>query len=154
LKRFIACAEGAAAATGTKLKVTVHENSGYENMVPSRPLAERWAVHMRAMGQSVQSTLDDERMGSTDMGNVSQILPSIHPYIGIAPEGTPGHSTAFRDAAATPEAHENALFAAKALALVAIDALADATLLERARADFEEGRKHGVVKGRDGRALS
>jgi metal-dependent amidase/aminoacylase/carboxypeptidase family protein len=103
---------------------------------------------MRALGQSVQSTVDDERMGSTDMGNVSQILPSIHPYIGIAPEGTPGHSTAFRVAAATPEAHENALFAAKALALVAIDALADDGLLERARADFDERRKQGVVRGK------
>jgi len=148
LKRFIACAEGAAAATGTKLKVTVHENSGYLNMVPSQPLAERWAAHMRAMGQSVQTTLDDERMGSTDMGNVSQILPAIHPYIGIAPEGVPGHSTAFRDAAATPEAHENALFAAKALARVAIDALSDPALLERARAGFEEHRKQGLVKGK------
>ena len=117
-------------------------------MVPSQPLAERWAVHMRALGQTVQATLDDERMGSTDMGNVSQILPSIHPYIGIAPEGTPGHSTAFRDAAAMPEAHETALFAAKAMALVAIDALTDASLLDRARADFEERRKQGVVKGK------
>ena len=148
LKRFIACAEGAATATGTKLKVTVHENSGYENMVPSQPLAERWAAHMRTMGQSVQTALDDERMGSTDMGNVSQILPAIHPYIGIAPEGTPGHSTAFRDAAATSEAHAAALFAAKAMALVAIDALADNALLESARADFEDRRKHGVVKGK------
>jgi metal-dependent amidase/aminoacylase/carboxypeptidase family protein len=96
----------------------------------------------------VQTTLDDERMGSTDMGNVSQILPAIHPYIGIASEGTPGHSTAFRDAAATPEAHENALFAAKALALVAIDALTDPTLVDRARAEFEVRRKQGVVKGK------
>ena len=148
LKRFIACAEGAAAATGTKLKVTVHENSGYENMVPSQALAERWAEHMRALGQPVQATLDDERMGSTDMGNVSQILPSIHPYIGIAPEGTPGHSTAFREAAAIPEAHESALFAAKAMALVAIDALTDAALVARARVDFDERRKQGVVKGK------
>jgi hypothetical protein len=79
---------------------------------------------------------------------VSQILPAIHPYIGIASEGTPGHSTAFRDAAATPEAHESALFAAKALALVAIDALTDPTLVERARAEFEERRKQGTVKGK------
>ena len=148
LRRFIACAEGAATATGTKLKITVHENSAYENMVPSQPLAERWASHMRAMGQSVQTTLDDERMGSTDMGNVSQILPAIHPYIGVAPEGTPGHSTAFRDAAATPEAHAAALFAAKAMALVTIDVLSDHALLEQARADFEERRVQGVVKGR------
>jgi metal-dependent amidase/aminoacylase/carboxypeptidase family protein len=148
LKRFIACAEGAATATGTKLKITVHENSGYENMVPSQPLAERWATHMRALGQPVQTVVDDERMGSTDMGNVSQVLPSMHPYVGIASEGTPGHSTAFRDAAATPEAHAAAIFAAKAMALVTIDVLADATLLERARAEFEERRIQGVVKGK------
>ncbi len=148
LRRFIACAEGAATATGTKLKITVHENSAYENMVPSQPLAERWASHMRALGQSVQTTLDDERMGSTDMGNVSQIMPAIHPYVGIAAEGTPGHSTAFRDAAVTPEAHAAALFAAKAMALVTIDILSDSALLDRARADFEERRAQGVVKGK------
>jgi amidohydrolase len=148
LARFVACAEGAATATGTTLKITDHENSGYENMVPSKPLAERWAAHMRSLGQAVQTTMDDERMGSTDMGNVSQILPSIHPYIGIAPEGTPGHSTAFRDAAATPAAHAAALFAAKAMALVAIDALSEPALVEQARADFEERRTRGVVKGK------
>ncbi|HVR89244.1 MAG TPA: M20 family metallopeptidase [Candidatus Limnocylindria bacterium] len=148
LKRFIACAEGAATATGTKLKVTVQENSGYENMVPSQPLAERWALHLRALGQTVQATQDDERMGSTDMGNVSQLMPAIHPYIGIAQEGTPGHSTAFRDAAGTPEAHANALLAAKAMALVTIDVLTDPSLVERARAEFEERRKQVVVKGK------
>lgn len=147
LRRFIACAEGAAAATGTRLVVTVNENSGYENMVPSTPLAERWAEHMRAFGIEVAPTADDERMGSTDMGNVSQVVPSAHPYIGIAPEGTPGHSTAFRDAAATPEAHANAIAAAKALALLAVDLLADPTLLARAKAEFADRQRAGIVKG-------
>lgn len=146
LRRFIACAEGAAAATGTRLVVTVNENSGYENMVPSTPLAERWAEHMRSFGIEVTPTADDERMGSTDMGNVSQVVPSAHPYIGIAPEGTPGHSTAFRDAAATPEAHANAIAAAKALALLAVDLLADATLLSRAKAEFADRQSAGLVK--------
>ena len=147
LRKFIACAEGAAAATGTRLVVTVNENSGYENMVSSTPLAERWAEHVRAFGIEVAAPADDERMGSTDMGNVSQIVPSAHPYIGIAPEGTPGHSTAFRDAAATPEAHANAIAAAKALALLAVDLLADPTLLARAKAEFAERQRAGVVKG-------
>ena len=147
LRRFIACAEGAAAATGTRVVVTVNENSGYENMVPSTPLAERWAEHVRTFGIDVTPTADDERMGSTDMGNVSQIVPAAHPYIGIAPEGTPGHSTAFRDAAATAEAHANALAAAKALALLAVDVLADPQLLARAKAEFAERRRAGVVKG-------
>ena len=147
LKRFIACAEGAATATGTRVKVTVNENSGYENMVPSIPLAERWAEHLRSLGIEVSPTAEDERMGSTDMGNVSQVLPSIHPYIAIAPEGTPGHSTAFRDAAATPEASANAIGAAKALALVALDVLTEPALLARAKAEFGERRSAGIVKG-------
>lgn len=148
LRRFIACAEGAAAATGTRLQVTVNENSGYENMVPSTPLAERWASHLRSLGLEVTQTLDDERMGSTDMGNVSQLLPSVHPYIAVAPEGTAGHSTAFRDAVATPQAHANALAAAKALALLALDLLTEPELLERAREEFEVRRRAGIVKGR------
>jgi len=148
LRRFIACAEGAAAATGTTLKVNVNENSGYENMVPSTPLTDRWAEHLRALGIEVMQPVDDERMGSTDMGNVSQVVPAAHPYIAIAPDGTPGHSTAFRDAAGTPEAHANAIAAAKALALTAVDLLADPALLARARAEFEERQRSGLLRGR------
>jgi len=148
LRRFIACAEGAAAATGTTLKVNVNENSGYENMVPSTPLTDRWAEHLTALGIEVMQPVDDERMGSTDMGNVSQVVPAAHPYIAIAPDGTPGHSTAFRDAAGTPEAHANAIAAAKALALTAVDLLADPALLARARAEFEERQRSGLLRGR------
>ncbi len=148
LRRFIACAEGAAAATGTTLKVNVNENSGYENMVPSTPLTDRWAEHLTALGIEVMQPVDDERMGSTDMGNVSQVVPAAHPYIAIAPDGTPGHSTAFRDAAGTPEAHANAIAAAKALALTAVDLLAEPALLARARAEFEERQRAGMVRGR------
>ncbi len=150
LKRFVACAEGAATSTGTTLKVTVHENSGYENMVPSTPLAERWTAHMSQLGIPVTPSAPDERMGSTDMGNISQVLPAIHPYIAIAPEGTPGHSTAFRDAAGTPQALDSALVAAKAMALTAIDALSDRALLDGAREEFERRRREGVVRGRAG----
>ncbi len=148
LRRFIACAEGAATATGTTVKITVHENSGYENMVPSTPLSERWGEHLAELGIAVAPPATDERMGSTDMGNVSQVIPAIHPYIAIAPEGTPGHSTAFRDAAAAPQALENALTAAKAMALVAIDLLSERELLTAARDEFERRRREGAVRGR------
>jgi amidohydrolase len=148
LKRFTACAEGAATATGTTVKITVHENSSYENMVPATSISERWGEHVKSLGLPVMATSADERMGSTDMGNISRVIPSIHPYIAIAPEGTPGHSTAFRDAAATPQAHENALIAAKAMALATIDILTDPTVLEKAREEFERRKKDGTVKGR------
>ena len=109
LRRFIACAEGAAVATGSQLQVTVNENAGYENMVFSTPIAERWAHHMRAQGVQVYEARDEERVGSTDMGNVMQVLPAIHPYIAISPEPIPGHSIAFREAVVGQEAHDNAI---------------------------------------------
>jgi amidohydrolase len=149
LRRFIACAEGAAVSTGTTVKITVHENSGYENMVPATALAERWASHIGSLGIAVTPSAPDERMGSTDMGNISQILPAIHPYIAIAPEGTPGHSTAFRDAAGTPQALENAFVAAKAMALTAIDVLTDRALVDSAREEFERRKREGIVRGKN-----
>jgi len=148
LRRFVACAEGAATATGTTVKVSVDENAGYENMVFSTPMAERWAVHLRSLGVNVFDARDDERVGSTDMGNVMQVLPAIHPYIAISDQTIPGHSTAFRDHAATREALDRALIAAKALALTAIDVLADTEVLAKARAEFDERRSAGIVKGR------
>ena len=146
LEKFIRVAEGAAAATGTTLTVKIRPHSGYQNMIPNHTMADRFAEHLSALGIEVAKEAPDERMGSTDMGNVSQVLPAIHPYIKIAPEGTPGHSTAFREAAATPEAHANALAAAKALALLALDLLRDPALLAKARREFDEARSRGVVK--------
>jgi metal-dependent amidase/aminoacylase/carboxypeptidase family protein len=148
VRRFVACAEGAATATGTTVKVTINDDAGYENMVFSTPLAERWAAHMKELGQQIFDARDDERLGSTDMGNVMQVLPAIHPYVAIAQEAIPGHSIAFRDHAGTSEAHESSLIAAKALALTAIDVLAERSLLQRTRDEFEERRIAGVVKGR------
>ncbi len=148
LGRFVACAEGAAQATGTTVKLTIPEESGYDNMVFSTPLAERWAAHMTALGQPPYEAKDDERVGSTDMGNLMQILPAIHPYVAIANDDVPGHSIAFREAACTDLAHERALLAAKAMALTAIDLLARPELLQRARAEFEERRAQGIVSGR------
>ena len=148
LRRFVACAEGAATASGTTVKITVDPYAGYDNMVFSTPMAERWAVHMRSLGMQIFDTRDDERVGSTDMGNVMQALPAIHPYIAISDQTIPGHSIAFRDYAKTPEALERALIAAKALALTAIDVLADPEVLRKARAEFDARRVTGIVRGR------
>ncbi|MDQ3098061.1 MAG: hypothetical protein M3Q61_07835, partial [Chloroflexota bacterium] len=66
----------------------------------------------------------------------------------IAPEGMPSHTAAFRDAAGSPQAHDNAIAAAKALALVAVDLLVEPALLAAARAEFEERQRTGIVKRR------
>ena len=148
VERFARVAKGAASATGATLDLRVNKTSSYDNMVPNRLLAERYGEHLRVLGVEVAQESPDERMGSTDMGNVMQALPAIHPYIKIAPEGTPGHSTAFREAAASAGAHESALRAAKAMALLTIDILRDPALLRAAKSEFDEQRRTGLVKGR------
>ncbi|HYY54392.1 MAG TPA: M20 family metallopeptidase [Candidatus Dormibacteraeota bacterium] len=148
IERFSHVAHGAASATGATVNLSVRRNSAYDNMVPNRAMADRYAEHLRGLGVDVAQESPDERMGSTDMGNVMQALPGIHPYIKIAPEGTPGHSVAFRDAAATAEAHVAALAAAKAMALLTIDLLRDRALLHQVKAEFEENRRQGLVRGK------
>ena len=79
---------------------------------------------------------DDLNAGSTDMANVSWVCPTIHPDLAIAPEGTPGHSILFRDAAVTPRADEVTLLAATLVAQTAYDLFADPALVEAAWREF------------------
>ena len=76
-------------------------------------------------------------MGSTDMGNVSAIVPAIHPSVAVAPPDIPIHTEAFRDLAASEAGHRALLDSAKALAMTAVDVLTDADLRGRMRHEFE-----------------
>jgi len=77
------------------------------------------------------------RMGSTDMGNVSHVVPALHPYVAIAPEEVAGHSPEFRAASVSPEGHAGLLDAAKALAMTAVDLFSNPELVDAA---WEEHR--------------
>ena len=86
----------------------------------------------------------DAAYGSTDMGNVSWVVPAIHPDLAAVPRGTPGHSLAFRDAAAEPQADDVTLLAALLVAHTAIDLFLDPALVEQSwRAFVGEGRRLG-----------
>jgi hypothetical protein len=76
-------------------------------------------------------------MGSTDMGNVSQYLPGIHPSVSIAPPDVPIHTEDFRDLARSDSGHKGLLDGAKALAMTGIDVLTDPELRSRMKAEFE-----------------
>jgi metal-dependent amidase/aminoacylase/carboxypeptidase family protein len=86
-------------------------------------------------------------MGSTDMGDISQLMPALHAYLAIAPEGTPGHSLEFAAAAASEAGDTAVLHAAQALAMTVADLLATPALLERAQAEFAQMLEAGRVAG-------
>jgi amidohydrolase len=133
-KRVIACAEGAARATGCTLKVIEHD-SAYAPMKRNETLLEVFRANMQRVGAPESPEVKD-RLGSSDIGNVSQVIPTIQPLVKIAPEGTPIHSRAFEAAAVSPLAREGMLAAAKVMAMTTLDLLADPRLVERAQQDF------------------
>jgi amidohydrolase len=130
--RFRRLCEAAAMATGTT--VTVAFSGLATTMKNNLVLAERFRANMRAYGIADQG--DDAIYGSTDMANVSWVCPTIHPDLAIAPEGTPGHSILFRDAAVTPRADETTLLAATLIAQTAYDLFAAPDLVAAAWAEF------------------
>ena len=130
--RFRELVDGAALATDTKAEVTF--SGGAMTMKQNRTLEARWVANAAAYGISDQG--QDPNSGSTDMGNVSWVCPTIHPDLSIADEGTPGHSILFRDAAATPRADETTLLAATLVAQTAYELFADPALVEAAWAEF------------------
>ena len=76
------------------------------------------------------------RFGSTDMGNVSKVVPSIHPSISIAPKETMSHSPEFAIAAASTSGHQGLVDAAKAMGMTAVDLFTEMVLLKQAKDEF------------------
>src|SRR3954467_1138988 len=133
--RFRELVQGAALATETTAEVTF--SGGAMTMKPNATLESRWVANAAAYGIVDQGP--DPNSGSTDMGNVSWVCPTIHPELAIVREGTAGHSTAFRDAAATPEADRTTLLAATLVAQVGYELFADPDLVATAWREFRGG---------------
>ena len=93
-------------------------------------------ANMKGLGLTEAPPLVD-RLGSSDVGNVSQVIPTIQPLMKIAPDGTPIHSRAFEAAAVSPLAREGTLAAAKAMAMTTLDLLAEPALVRRAQDEFK-----------------
>ena len=133
-RRVIACAEGAAKASGCELRVTQHD-SVYEPMKSSRVLLDLFKANMTSVGLKEGEPIPD-RKGSSDVGNVSQVVPTIQPMIGIAPEGMAIHTRDFADAAVTPLARQGMIAAAKTMAMTTFDLLAEPARVKAAKKEF------------------
>jgi amidohydrolase len=134
-RQFSAMAEAAATATGTTVQVTY--SGGATTMRNNRVLGELFRANMAAYG--IEDMGPDPDSGSTDMGNVSWVCPTIHPELAMCEPGTPGHSIAFRDAAAAPLADETTLIAATLVGQTAVDLFLDPAFVEAAWAEFRAG---------------
>ena len=133
--RVIACLEAGALATGARMEFRWGE-AQYAAMRTNSPLAEAYRSNLAAVGREVTDDESRRSMGSTDMGNVSALLPAIHPTIAIAPREVSAHSPEFARWAASEDGHRGLLDAAKALAMTAVDVLVVAELRQQMQQAF------------------
>jgi amidohydrolase len=135
-KRVQACFEAAALSTGCK--VETRWVSDYLDLKTNWPMANAFEKNFEALGRELTplSTIPPGFAGSTDMGNVSHRVPSIHPMIAVAPPNVIIHNAEFARWAASDRGDAAVLDGAKSLAHTALDLMCDEGLMERVRADF------------------
>lgn len=138
-ERVIDCFTGAAIATGAELKYEWDE-ARYAAMKNNLTMARLFQANMQALGCQIPLGDDITWGGSTDVGNVSRLVPAIQPLILIAPDGALIHTPDFAAAAASEEGLRIILDAAKAMAMTVIDLLAEPDTLARAKEEFNEGK--------------
>jgi amidohydrolase len=130
-----------AAAMASDVEVTVRVRHGYRDMVNNMALARRFGAQLEALGRKPREKDETVGSGSTDMGDVSHVVPSIHPWLAIIEQGAAlCHEHRFAEAAATDAGTQTALIAAKALARTAAEFLADAELRAAVRSEWNRGR--------------
>jgi amidohydrolase len=137
-QRVLTCLESAAVATGCTCVATWADIS-YAEMRDNQPMALAYADNAARLGRTVQDPTASGHhvVGSTDMGNVSHLVPSIHPMIQVAPVGTAIHTVDFAEWARSDRGDRAVVDGAKIMAMTAIDLWAQPHVLAAARADFD-----------------
>lgn len=134
-------AEGAAMMTGASMKMSNYELS-YDNMVTNETLSDVFTKQLIELGvESGEIVENRDGSGSLDMGNVSLVVPSIHPYIKICNELYSCHTVEFRDAALSEQGKEAMILGANAMATTAYELLTNNELIMKIKAEFDKAPK-------------
>lgn len=99
-------------------------------------LADLFSENLQSLGRKVEPFDPRFGFGSSDMGNVSQVVPSIHPTVAIAGPGVIIHTPEFAQAAASEAGHKGLLDAAKAMAMTVVDMLDKRETLDKIKREF------------------
>ncbi len=119
--RVASCLEAGALATGCEVDLE-WVDPAYDEMVHDDWLLDRFAQHAADLGRELEDpAIDGPIVGSTDMGNVSRRVPSIHPMVAVAPRGVPIHTPDFATAARSAAGDRAAVDGAVLLAATAVD---------------------------------
>jgi len=138
-QRVLNCFIGAATATGARLEYR-WGNVRYAPVRNNLTLAQLFSQNMQSLERKVQLSDPRKTFGSTDMGNVSQLVPSIHPFIAIAPVEVVSHSPQFATAAASEIGIKGLIDAAKTLAMTVVDLVANPEIVTKVKEEFAQNK--------------
>ncbi len=133
-ERVCKCAQGAALALGADFKIEI-DRPKLDSMNRNTALEAVVRDNMETLGIDVDP--DDGRRGSSDIGNLSHVLPSIHPVLAIVGPEVANHSVEFCEATTSSRGQETLLNGAKLLAMTAVDFLTSEALRKQVVAEFK-----------------
>ena len=133
--RLVETLNGGAKSAGCEIQID-WINEPYAEVLDNTPILDAYIKNSEAIGRVVKAPIGDGVVGSTDLGNVSHVVPSIHPMVKVAPEGTAIHTIDFEKWAKSEEADKGLLDSAKAMAMTVIDCWHDPSLLKQAKEFF------------------
>lgn len=132
-KRF---AEEAAQEVGVRVEMVWE--SAFAERYPNKEMGKAFARNMDQLGVEMHLPDPHASTGSSDIGNVSLVVPAIHEYLAIADPSVNGHSVSFREASASTKGDEVILLAAKGLGMTGYDLLTDPDLQKKVKEEFEK----------------
>lgn len=143
LEKIENCAKGAALATACQVKISEYEK-GNDNTV--RNLAFNELLREKMEKYLPEEVKDEElSLGSTDAGDISHEIPTLHGYFKIIEEGTPSHTREFRDATMTDYAFDQMKKTIAAIVEVGIEILENDEVYKKICKEFKESVKSGKI---------
>jgi metal-dependent amidase/aminoacylase/carboxypeptidase family protein len=137
--RIVNCAKVGELGTGATLEFK-EPRVALKAPVTVQPLLDAVEARLVALGVAKNQFRSSDEFGSSDLGMVSYAFPTVNLTFKIAPDGTAGHSDAFRDAANTDEGWQATVIAGKAVALSAYDMLTKPEKLKAVQESFKEAK--------------
>jgi amidohydrolase len=138
-ERVAACVESSAVATDCRAELHWEINA-YADIVDNIPLLDAYAENSTSLGRPLNSAfLPGTGGGSTDMGNVSYLTPTIHPMLQVSPRGVSLHSPQFAEYTASKDADKAVLDGAKIMAMTVIDLWTRPELQQNVKNAFGDG---------------
>ncbi|VAX24185.1 N-acyl-L-amino acid amidohydrolase [hydrothermal vent metagenome] len=140
IKKVAQCARGAAKAVGCKVKIKKIGHT-YDPFYPSYPIGNAFRANMKTLNIAEDRFGETEEIGSSDIGALSLVTPTLHPEYAVGKKTDINHSRDFLKAVVSPKGTAAMLAMTKALAMTTYDLMTDAKLLSEAKDMFLKQRK-------------